>query len=49
LTFSPAVDFDDKRVLTGFRWRCANEHFFATALPDIPLPRGGVWRSAPFA
>ena len=41
LTFSPAVDSEDERVLTNFRWRCPNEHFFATALPDIPLP---TWR-----
>src|SRR5690348_10622175 len=41
LTFSTAVDSEDERVLTNFRWRCPQDHFFATALPDTPLP---TWR-----
>ena len=37
LTFSPAVDSEETRVLTDFAWRCPNSHQFATALPDVPL------------
>jgi hypothetical protein len=49
LTFSPAIDSEDERVLTNFRWRCPNEHLFATALPDIPLPTWRRLSERPFA
>jgi hypothetical protein len=41
LTFSPAVDSEETRVLTDFAWRCPNGHQFATAMPDVPLV---TWR-----
>lgn len=41
LTFSPAVDAYETRVLTDFAWRCPNGHTFATAMSDLPLT---TWR-----
>jgi hypothetical protein len=43
LTFLPEVEPDGyTRVFVDFAWRCPNDHVFATAMPDIPLPS---WRN----
>ena len=49
LTFSPAVDSEETRVLTDFAWRCPNGHAFATAMPDIPLPSWRALTERPYA
>ena len=61
LTFRPVVrqvdgqtDEDrptvyDERELIDFAWRCPNDHLFATAMGDVPLPNWRRLTERPFA
>ena len=49
LTFSPAVDSEETRVLTEFAWRCPNDHEFAGAAARHSPPNWRRLTERPYA